>query len=84
MIPFLTHVNLGIFWGFIFKGLNLDLSHVNNLTGVEDLRFKVQLTFVRLGNVGDGFSVKVPIKLLVPCVTMSHLKTFLGFKVCVW
>jgi hypothetical protein len=22
--------------------------------------------------------------LLVPCVTMSHLKTFLGFKVCVW
>jgi hypothetical protein len=61
------------------------LSHVNNLIGVEDLRFKVQLTLVRLGNVRDGFRVKVPMKLLVPCVvTMHHLKTFLGFKVCVW
>lgn len=60
------------------------MSHVNNLIGVKDLRFKVQLTLVRLGNVKDGFRGKVPIKLLVPCVTMHHLKTFLGFKVCVW
>jgi hypothetical protein len=55
------------------------LSHVNNLIGVEDLGFKVQLTLVRLGDVKDGFRVKVPIKLLVPWVTMHQLITFLGF-----